>query len=215
MIAVSLIVGGGVRLIKPVNFTFARKHITNTTRTDTRRRVCAAMVPLSRSGNVVTRIRIHAHTHTHTHTHTHIERIHCSRGSRTTKTSTWCESCNATWQASHEVATFVRRAVLEEDLVLLSSHQRGVVKKEQPYDVCNFYGRRRGLTNGALAVRLWLRTSELQGERRYENRNTTTTEFTGWTDARRPVPLPWIRSAEVVGDVVRRMRTQQQQNSLA
>ena len=34
----------------------------------------------------------------------------------------------------------------------------------------------------------------------------------GWTDARRPVPRLWIRSAEVRGgggDVVRRMGTQQ------
>ena len=34
--------------------------------------------------------------------------------------------------------------------MLLSSHQHGVVKKEQPYDVCNFYERRRGWKNGAL-----------------------------------------------------------------
>ena len=34
--------------------------------------------------------------------------------------------------------------------MLLASHQRGVVKKEQSYDVCNSYGRRRGRTNGAL-----------------------------------------------------------------
>ena len=45
VIAVSLNVGGGVRLIKPANFTCARKHNTTMTRTDARRRVCAAMVP--------------------------------------------------------------------------------------------------------------------------------------------------------------------------
>ena len=36
----------------------------------------------------------------------------------------------------------------------------------------------------------------------------------GWTDARRPVPRLWIRSAEILGgggggDVVKRMGTQQ------
>ena len=34
-----------------------------------------------------------------------------------------------------------------------------------------------------------------------------------WTDARRPVPRQWIRSAEVRGNVVRRMGTQQQQTT--
>ena len=44
--AVSLNVGGGVRLIKPAKLCMCTQNTTNTTRTDTRRRVCAAMVPL-------------------------------------------------------------------------------------------------------------------------------------------------------------------------
>ena len=57
MIAVSLNVGGGVRLIKPAKLCMGTQNTTNTTRTDARRRVYAAMVPYSR--NVVTRIGTH------------------------------------------------------------------------------------------------------------------------------------------------------------
>ena len=50
--------------------------------------------------------------------------------------------------------------------MLLASHQRGVVKKEQPYDVCNSYvWTRTKMDELRPAVRLWLRTAELQGER--------------------------------------------------
>ena len=45
VIAVSLNVGGGVRLIKPAKLYMCMQNTTNTTRTDARRRVCAAMVP--------------------------------------------------------------------------------------------------------------------------------------------------------------------------
>ena len=45
VIAVSLNVGGGVRLIKPAKLCMCTQNTTNTTRTDARRRVCAAMVP--------------------------------------------------------------------------------------------------------------------------------------------------------------------------
>ena len=45
MIAVSLNVGGGVRLIKPAKLFMCTQNTTNTTMTDARRRVCAAMVP--------------------------------------------------------------------------------------------------------------------------------------------------------------------------
>ena len=44
VIAVSLNVGGGVRLIKPAKLCMCTQNTTNTTRTDARRRVCAAMV---------------------------------------------------------------------------------------------------------------------------------------------------------------------------
>ena len=44
VIAVSLNVGGGVRLIKPAKLYMCTQNTTNTTRTDARRRVCAAMV---------------------------------------------------------------------------------------------------------------------------------------------------------------------------
>ena len=43
--AVSLNVGGGVRLIKPAKPCMCTQNTTNITRTDTRRRVCAAIVP--------------------------------------------------------------------------------------------------------------------------------------------------------------------------
>ena len=45
VIAVSLNVGGGVRLIKPAKLCLCTQNTTNTTRTDARRWVCAAMVP--------------------------------------------------------------------------------------------------------------------------------------------------------------------------
>ena len=45
VIAVSLNVGGGVRLIKPAKLCKSTQNTTNTTRTDARHRVCAAMVP--------------------------------------------------------------------------------------------------------------------------------------------------------------------------
>ena len=45
MIAVSLNVSGGVRLIKPAKLYMCTQNTTNTTRTDARLRVCAAMVP--------------------------------------------------------------------------------------------------------------------------------------------------------------------------
>ena len=47
VIAVSLNVGGGVRLIKPAKLRMCTQNTTSTTRTDARRRVCAAMVPYS------------------------------------------------------------------------------------------------------------------------------------------------------------------------
>ena len=49
VIAVSLNVGGGVRLIKPAKLCMCTQNTTNTTRTDARRRVCAAMVPYRRA----------------------------------------------------------------------------------------------------------------------------------------------------------------------
>ena len=58
VIAVSLNVGGGVRLIKPAKLCMCTQNTTNTTWTDARRRVCTAMVPYH-SGNVVTRTGIH------------------------------------------------------------------------------------------------------------------------------------------------------------
>ena len=45
VIAVSLNVDGGVRLIKPAKLCICTQNTTNTTRTDALRRVCAAMVP--------------------------------------------------------------------------------------------------------------------------------------------------------------------------
>ena len=44
-IAVSLNVGGCVRHIKPAKLYMCTQNSTNTTRTDARHRVCAAMVP--------------------------------------------------------------------------------------------------------------------------------------------------------------------------
>ena len=45
VIAVSLNVGGGVHLIKPAKLCMCAQNTTNTTRTDARRRMCAAMFP--------------------------------------------------------------------------------------------------------------------------------------------------------------------------
>ena len=45
VIAVSLNVGGGVRLIKPAKLCMCTQNTTNTTRMDAQCRVCAAMVP--------------------------------------------------------------------------------------------------------------------------------------------------------------------------
>ena len=66
VIAVSLNVGSGVRLIKPAKLCMCTQNTTNTTRTEhirTAPGVCSnGSVPLSHSGNVVTRIGIHTHT---------------------------------------------------------------------------------------------------------------------------------------------------------
>ena len=69
MIAVSLNVGGGVCFIKPAKLCMCTQNTTNTTRTDARRRVCAAMVPYLWATRG-TSLRELEHTHTHTHTHT-------------------------------------------------------------------------------------------------------------------------------------------------
>ena len=55
-VAVSLNVGGGVRLIKPAKLCICTQNTTNTTRTGV---YGNSSVPLSRSGNVVKRIGIH------------------------------------------------------------------------------------------------------------------------------------------------------------
>ena len=65
VIAVSLNVGGGVRLIKPAKLCTCTQNTTNTTRTDARRRVCAAMV-LYRWATRGTSLRELEYTHTHT-----------------------------------------------------------------------------------------------------------------------------------------------------
>ena len=65
VIAVSLNVGCGVRLIKPAKLCMCTQNTTNTTRTDTRRRVCAAMVPY-RWATRGTSLRELEYTHTHT-----------------------------------------------------------------------------------------------------------------------------------------------------
>ena len=61
MIAVSLNVGGGVRLIKPaILYMCTQKHYKHNEDGRTAPGVCSnGSVPLSHSGNVVTRIRIH------------------------------------------------------------------------------------------------------------------------------------------------------------
>ena len=65
MIAVSLNVGGGVCLIKPAKlYTCKQKHYTHDEDGRTAPGVCGnGSIPLSHSGNVVTRIGIHTHTH--------------------------------------------------------------------------------------------------------------------------------------------------------
>ena len=68
VIAVSLNVGGGVRLIKPAKLCMCTLNNTNTKRTDARRRVCAAMIPY-RWATRGTSLRESEYTHTHTHTH--------------------------------------------------------------------------------------------------------------------------------------------------
>ena len=67
VITVSLNVGGGVRLIKPAKLYMCTQNTTNTTRTDARRRLCAAMVPY-RWSTRGTSLRELEYTHTHTHT---------------------------------------------------------------------------------------------------------------------------------------------------
>ena len=57
--------GGGVRLIKPTKLCMCTLNTTNTTRTDARRRVCAAMVPY-RWATRGTSLRELEYTHTHT-----------------------------------------------------------------------------------------------------------------------------------------------------
>ena len=63
MIAVSLNVGGGVRLIKPATlYMCTQKHYKHNEEGRTAPGVCGnGSVPLSHSGNVVTRIGIHTH----------------------------------------------------------------------------------------------------------------------------------------------------------
>ena len=63
MIAVSLNVGGGVRLIKPAKLCIAPKHYKHNKDGDMAPGVCGnGSVPLSHWGNVVTRIGTHTHT---------------------------------------------------------------------------------------------------------------------------------------------------------
>ena len=63
MIAVSLNVGGGVRLIKPAKLHTHAKHYIHNEDGRTAPGVCGnGSVPLSHSRNVVTRIGIHTHT---------------------------------------------------------------------------------------------------------------------------------------------------------
>ena len=63
VIAVSLNVGGGVRLIKPAKLCMCTQNTTRTTRTDERHRVCAAMVPY-RWATRGTSVRELEYTHT-------------------------------------------------------------------------------------------------------------------------------------------------------
>ena len=66
VIAVSLNVGGGVRLIKPAKLCMCAQNTTNTMRTDARCRVCVAMVPYhwATRGTLLGELE---YTHTHTH----------------------------------------------------------------------------------------------------------------------------------------------------
>ena len=72
VIAVLLNVGGGVRLIKPAKLCMFTQNTTNTTRTDARRRMCAAIVPY-RWATRGTSLRELEYTHTHTYSHTNTE----------------------------------------------------------------------------------------------------------------------------------------------
>ena len=69
VIAVSLNVGGGVRLIKPAKLCMCTQNTTNTTRTDARHRVCAVMVPYrwATRGTSLRELE---------YTHTYIEPVH-------------------------------------------------------------------------------------------------------------------------------------------
>ena len=63
VIAVSLNVGGGVRLIKPAKLCMCTQHYKHNEDGRTAPGVCGnGSVPLSHSGNVVTRIGIHTNT---------------------------------------------------------------------------------------------------------------------------------------------------------
>ena len=64
VIAVSLNVGGGVHLIKPAKLYMCMQNTTNTTRTDARCRVCAAMV-LYRQATRGMSLRELEYTHAH------------------------------------------------------------------------------------------------------------------------------------------------------
>ena len=65
MIAVSLNVGGGVRLIKPAKLHVHAKHYKHNEGGRTAAGVCGnGSVPLSHSGNVVTRTGIHTFENT-------------------------------------------------------------------------------------------------------------------------------------------------------
>ena len=65
VIAVSLNIGGGIRLIKPAKlYMCMQKHYKYNEDIRTAPSACGnGSVPLSHSGNVVTRIGIHTHTH--------------------------------------------------------------------------------------------------------------------------------------------------------
>ena len=76
VIAVSLNVGGGVRLIKPAKLCMCTQNTTHTTRTDARRRVCAAMVPY-RWATRGTSLREWEYTHTQK---VHNRLLHTARG---------------------------------------------------------------------------------------------------------------------------------------
>ena len=66
MIAVSLNIGGGVRLTKAAKLHMHAKHYKHNEDGRTAPGVCGnGSVPLSHSGNVVTRMGIHTHTLSH------------------------------------------------------------------------------------------------------------------------------------------------------